>query len=379
MLSIALLLALSGAIPGPDQDGCRRCDFRGVTDCPQHDDELRELEPTVFCSVAAACADCGGSMVLDCEHCDGGPENAAMEARRAELAAWAAVPHPLETELGLQLIRIENERFELAGSISKLKRGKHTVDGHTFFHHLARDGSRTAALIDEHYQVNAAEDYRARMRLWLWHSRDEHLRVMSEHLNSGSTGDYKLLGKDPIFSACSSDPLFNNDYDVLLSLGVHNAAHMLTSNLFQEEWIGLEGAGWFDVGLAHWYEEQVIGRHRHYCVDEAHGPWKWNDPLWRAKVRKYLDKEKDRQITQLVGMQTGEVPDWGHAVSWSFYDWIVATKPAALRPILIGLKQKVPTRELIRDHVGLDLFAAEDAWREWVIATYPRKEKPTRR
>jgi len=379
MLSIALLIALSSAPAAADLDGCRRCDFRGVTDCPQHDDELRELERTVYCSVAAACADCGGSLALDCEHCGGGPENAPMEARRAELAAWASVKHPLEVELDFDLIRVEDDRFELVGSIRKLKRGKQTVDGHTYFHHLARDCARTAALIAEHYQVKAAEDYFGRMRLWVWQSREDHERVMAEHLHSGSTGDYKLLGKDPIFSACSSDPIFGNDYDAMLSLGVHNAAHMLTSNLFEEVWIGLDGAGWFDVGLAHWYEEQVIGRQRNYCVDEAHGRWKWGDPLWRAKTRKYLGKEKDRQITQLVGMQTGEVPDWGHAMSWSFYDWMVATKPEALRPILIGLKQRTPARELIRDHLGMDMFRAEDAWRTWVIDTYPRKEKPLRR
>lgn len=377
MLSLALLLALSSATD--DQDGCRRCDFRGVTDCPQHDAELRELERTVYCSVAAACADCGGSLALDCEHCDGGPENAAMEARRAELAAWASVPHPLEQELGLSLIRVEDDRFELVGSIRELKRGRKKVDGHTYFHHLARDCERVESLIAEHYKVNAAEDYRARMRLWLWQSREDHERVMADYLHSGSTGDYKLLGKDPIFSACSSDPVFGNDYDTLLALGVHNAAHMLTSNLFEEVWIGLDGAGWFDVGLAHWYEEKVLGRQQHYCVDEAHGTWKWGDPLWRAKVRKHLEKESDRQITQLVGMQTGEVPDWGHAMSWSFYDWIVATKPEALRPILIGLKQRTPARELVRDHVGMDLFSAEDAWRAWVKETYPRKEKPLRR
>lgn len=379
MRSLVLLIALLCAPAGSEDKGCRRCDFRGVTDCEQHDEELRALEATVFCSVAAACADCGGALVVDCEHCDGGPENAAMVARRAELAAWVAIPHPLEAQLDIKLMRIEDDRFEFVGSIDKLKRGKRTVEGHTYFHHVARDCARAEALIAEHYKVDAEVDYRARMRLWLWQSREDHERVMSEYLSSGSTGDYKLLGKDPIFSACSSDPIFGNDYDVLLALGVHNAAHMLTSNLFQEVWIGLDGAGWFDVGLAHWYEERVIGQQRHYCVDEAHGRWKWSDPLWRAKVRQYLGKASERQITQLVGMQTGEVPDWGHAMSWSFYDWIVATKPAALRPILIGLKNRTPARELIRDHLGMDLFAAEDAWRAWVVETYPRKEKPLRR
>ena len=378
MFTIAILAVLAGAGFVSEGDGCRRCDRRGVVDCSLHTAELRELEKTVRCNVAAACEDCAGALVVDCEHCDGGPENDAMIARRAELAAWAAQRHVLEEDLHIDLIRIESERFELLTSIRKLKRGRKKIDGHTFLHHLARDCTRTAALVAEHYTVDPEKDYRARMRLWLWQSRDDHKRVMAEYLHSGSTGDYKLLGKDPIFSACSSDSLFANDYDALLSLGVHNAAHMLTSNLFTEIWIGLDGAGWFDVGLAHWYEEKVIGVQRHYCVDEAHGPWKWGQPLWRAKLRKYLGKQDDRQLPPLVGMQSGEVPDWGHAVSWSFYDWIVATKPEALRPILIGLKQRTPARELIREHLRLDIFAAEDAWRTWVKDTYPVKEKVRR-
>ena len=364
-----------GAAVAAGEDGCRRCEFRGVVECESHDDELRELEATVYCNVAAACEPCGGALLVDCEHCEGGPENAAMEARRAELQAWAAQQHPLEAELDLDLLRIEDERFEFAGWVRKLKRGRKSVDGHTFFHHVARDCAKAEVLIREHYGVDPAEDYRARMRLWFWQLREDHARVMEEHLHSGSTGDYKLLGKDPIFSVCTADEIFGDDYDTLRALGVHNAAHMLTSNLYEEVWIGLDGAGWFDAGLAHWYEQTVIGRHRHYCVEEAHGGWKWDEPLWRAETRKYLSRNRDRLLPELIGQQTGELPDWGHAMSCSVYDWLVETRPSSLKPILIGLKQRVPARELFRDHVGLDLFAAEDAWRAWVQETYPRREK----
>ena len=71
------------------QDGCRRCKGRGVKDCPEHDATDRDFEGRVlFCSVAAGCEDCGGTMVIDCDRCDGGPESAAAEARRAAIAEW---------------------------------------------------------------------------------------------------------------------------------------------------------------------------------------------------------------------------------------------------------------------------------------------------
>ena len=41
----------------------------------------------------------------------------------------------------------------------------------------------------------------------------------------------------------------------------------------------------------------------------------------------------------------------------------------------MGLKQKTDARELLKEHLGMSLLKAEEAWREWVSNTYPKKEK----
>jgi len=203
MLLLAALCAfpLAGAQEPAAPTGCKACKQRGVLDCPAHDEDLRALEETVFCSAAAACADCGGALRVDCPKCPGGPESAPVAARRAEIAAWLAASgkHAAEEALGRPVLRVESEHLRLAAEIAVLKDGKKKVTGHAFLHHLARDGERAAALLAVPYGIERERDYRAPMRLWFWQRMEAHELLMREVLKSGSTGDFKLLGRKPIF------------------------------------------------------------------------------------------------------------------------------------------------------------------------------------
>lgn len=378
-----LLLATLCFAPlaAPDQSGapvgCRSCKQRGVVDCARHDEELRELEPSVFCSAAAACPDCAGALMVDCPKCEGGPETAAMEARRTEIAAWLAASgeHAAETALGRLVLRIEAPHAHYAAEIVELKDGKKKVDGHLFLHRLARDGERAAQLLAESYGLERERDYRAPMRLWFWQDAKTHTTLMREVLKSGSTGDFKLLGRKPVFSVCTSDEVFEDDYWRLLTLGTHNLVHMLQSNVWDEEWIGDQGGGWFDSGAAHWVEEKIYARVRHYCIEEAGQTPDFENGVWRAAVRAWLTKREGAILPALVKKQTGEMMPEEHALAWSFYDWLAATRPQALAPLLRSLKQRVPAREALPEHAGLGIVEAEQEWRTWVKENYPSREK----
>lgn len=382
---LLLLAALCAApLAGPQADaapaGCKSCKQRGVNDCKRHDDDLRELEAAVFCSQAADCADCGGSLRVDCPKCPGGPESAVMEARRAEIAAWlaAAGKHAAEEALGRPVLRVESPHLQLAAAIAALRDGKKKVDGHRFLHHLARDGEAAAALLAADYGIVRERDYRAPMRLWFWQDKGDHQTVMREVLKSGSSGDFKLLGRKPVFSVCTSDPVFEDDYWRLLTLGTHNLVHMLQSNVWDEEWIGDQGAGWFDSGAAHWVEEKIYGRVRHYCIEEASTTPDFEGGVWRAAVRGLLARRSEALLPGLVRKQTGEMWPEEHALAWSFYDWLAATRPQSLAPILQALKRRTAARDALAEHAGLGIVEAEQAWRAWVQETYPAREKTPR-
>ena len=298
MLACLLLFALSPTPLLPAQEaaaltGCRSCKQRGVLDCPKHDADLRDLEAAVYCSEAAACPDCGGSLRVDCLKCEGGPETALMESRRAEMSAWLAAEtvHPAETVLERKVLRIEAPNVHYAAEIGELKDGKKRVSGHRFLHFLARDGEQAAQLLCAQYGIDREKDFRAPMRLWFWQKPAAHATVMREILKSGSVGDYKLLGRKPLFSVCTSDQTFQDEYWTLLSLGVHNLVHMMQSNVWDEEWIGDQAGGWFDSGAAHWIEEKIYGRVRHYCIEEAGSPPDWEGGVWRASLRDFLGRK----------------------------------------------------------------------------------------
>lgn len=373
----ALLLGLLAALAPQDApQGCRACQKRGVVDCPDHEPELRALEAGVFCSQAAACPKCGGALVVDCPKCDGGPESAAMEARRAALAAWLAAGRlPVEEALGRTVLRVEAPHVHLAAEITFLKDGKKKVSGHAFLHALARDAEAAAAMVDGHFGLERERDYKAPMRLWFWQEQATHLQVMREFLKISGAGDVKILGRKPQFSVWTGDEAFGDEFTNLLTLGVHNTVHMLLSNAWDEIWIGDQGAGWFDGGAAHWYEEKIYGRARHYCIDEAGSPPNWENGVWRAAIRALLAKRESAILPELVRRQTGEMTPEEHALSWSVFDWLAAAHPEALAPILRGLKAKTPAREVLPATIGLGVVDAERAWRAWVEANYPAREK----
>ncbi|HEX9793198.1 MAG TPA: hypothetical protein VGC54_04365 [Planctomycetota bacterium] len=382
--ALLVFLLLAAAAPASaqadDWKGCRRCDHRGVEDCSAHSPELLALEAGVLgCSTAARCPECGGALLVDCEKCEGGPESALIETRKAAAAAFLAEEDPIEAFLGRELLRIGLSRFALLADVAELGEGrKKTVDGHLWLHRLAADLDLTDRDVLAHYGATE-KDYRAPMRLWFWDRLEDHAAVMTQFLFSTKAGDFKMLGRDPIFSVWVHDQAFGGDAAGLHALGVHNAAHMLLSNLFLERWIGDIDGGWFDAGAGHWYETARLGRTRYYCQDEAAYAMNYENGYWQAAVRRELGRHEARVLPSLVRLQTGAMKELEHAFAWSFYDWLVAERPQALAGLLRGLKRKQPARELFPAALEIDLFAAEDAWRAWVVETYPAKEPKRKR
>ena len=350
-----------------DGDGCRRCDYRGMVRCSAHP----EYEGGVlFCSVATACTACGGSLLVDCPHCEGGPDTAAAAARLDVIAKWAPTGK-LDEVLGRTLPRIETERFNLVIETGELKEGKKKVDQHQIAHHVANDVQAVEKLMEPHFQVRAG-DYRSRMRMWIWQNPKDHALAMEKFLGSTATGDFKILGMNPVFSVWIEKPHFDEVPEVR-SLFAHNAAHMLLSNLHEPEWVGDIGGGWFDAAVGHWYEYAVFGRTVNYCIEEATLSENYFNGQWRAAIRKRLEMEKEPFLPTLIAKNTGGMRQSEHALCWSFYDFLVANHPAALRPIAEDLKKKRPTREIFHERLGMDVLAAEAAWRAWVPTVYPIK------
>ena len=374
MFPLLLLALLSPAL----QDGCLKCDHLGVLPCPNHADTPEERpapeNPLLFCSVAAACTGCAGTLWIDCPKCAGGPRSAEVEAQRASVTAWMQQT-PLESQVGHTLQRCETHRFELVVDVEVLPDGAKKMKGHTLMHKMALDLEHVAAKVAEHYAIQDV-DYRAKMRMWIFTTLQDHQKAMEKFLGTVTGGDFKMLGRDPVFSVWTERGNFDTVPRVR-TLFAHNAGHMLLSNAFQSTWVGDVGGGWLDAGLGHWYEYERFGRTTNYCFEEATLADSWEGGQWRAPIRKRLASEPDPFLPALFQKRTGDMNAKEKALCWSFYDFLLAEHRDKLRPLMIALKKndrrEKTASDLFNENVGLTLVAAEAAWREWVAANYPTK------
>ncbi len=393
LLPMALLFATEASAAQRVRIGCKRCKSHGTLPCKQHNKEMLELEGEVqFCSIAAACEDCGGSFMVDCDRCDHGTSSDRMEERKVEVANWLA-KETMAQHLGRPVPHIETKHFLLIVDTGPLRKGKKKIDNHMCIHRVAHDVEQVAKMLGEHLGLSGKgpvknlndgptlegskpeSEYFSKMRMWIWENRKDHLNVMSKFLRSGASGDFKMLGKNPVFSVLKEQNF--STLPQVRRLFTHNASHMLISNLFQELWFGDTSGGWFDAGAGHWYEYFIHELSTNYCIEEGTVMRTYHDGKWRTAIRKRLTKETVPFLPGLIKKDTGmmELPE--QALCWSFYDWIVANHPTALRPMLLGLKAETPSRQILKETLGQSLSETEADWREWVQATYPMKgDKP---
>jgi len=373
---IPALLLLTALL---SQDSCPNCLHRGVLPCKEHTDIPREEEeptaenPIVYCSWAAACKACGGTMWVDCGRCSGGDRSQEIEEKRRLIAAWLESGQ-LEKKLGRAVSRLESKRFAIAVDIPELAtdgNGKKKMSGHALAHQLARDGEHVTALVAEHYAMTDM-DYRAKMRMWLWGTLETHHKAQEVFQGTITGGDFKLLGRDPVFSVWTERPWFDTVPKVR-ALFAHNAAHMLLSNAYQPTWVGDIGGGWLDVGLGAWYEYELFGRVQNYCLEESSQLKGYENGQWRGPVRQRIEHEKELFLPGLIEKRTGELTTEENALCWSFYDYLLAARPGVVSKLMIDLKQKKPAREVLAQQLGMNLFETEEAWRAWVSENYPLK------
>ena len=380
LLSLLALPSIGAAQEEVDLGkGCKLCRLEGVKDCKRHGDRWLAAESEVlYCSVAAACKDCSGALLIDCKRCDGGPGNVELERRELRVQRLGEDVTPAQKLFERDLVRVITPHFDIIIDAHKLKDGSKRMDAHEVAHALAREAELAADMLDAHLGAKL-HHYSRRARIWFWGDQKDHHMVNREVLGTNDPGAFKLFGPDPAYSCWTGEEGIKNAAMAVVSNGVHISTHLLMSNVFRTEWIGNKKAGWFDVGAAHWYEEHLFRRVSTYCIDEADARLDYENGQWRTAMRKYLIKNKQALLPPLVQKISGTLWDEEHALGWSLYDWIVATKPEAIKPFLMGFKNRELARDLVRKNLEMTIPQAEQAWRDWVMSTYPVKDPKPRK
>ncbi len=359
--------------------GCRRCDERGVVDCTGHQKVgLLEEYFVPYCSVAARCRSCLGALVLDCPHCDGGPDSMALEARKALVAQWLNKESAPEVVLKKTFLRLETDAFRLLLDVAKVKNEKKMKDPHRFAHFLMRRLEGTADLFRDHFQAKP-HHLISPISIWWFSDAKEKRKVMEDVLLISSGGDIKKYTRNPVYCADATESAIQSSGPMLEAATVHNAVHILLFDMFRESWIGEKKAGWFDAGASHWYEEYFCGRVSNYCIAEANSMVDWKNGVWRSALRKWLAREEGPVLPALVNQHTGQLMPRDHALSWSLFDWVVHNHPKVIQSILMAYKEHQPTRDIFKEHLSMTVRQVEEAWRKWVQQSYPTKDPKVKR
>ena len=261
--------------------------------------------------------------------------------------------------------------FHLVINCGDLKEGRKRVKEHLIAHKIAHDVELAAKSMDAHFNLER-KDYQSKMRMWIWNNPDDHSAAMMQFLDTGASGDFKMLGRAPIFSVWTEPGLFNTVQGIR-TLFTHNATHMLLLNALFPLWVGDLGGGWLDAGVGHYYEYEVYQSTRNYCIEESTSTGEYANGVWRAAVRKYLKKVEEPALPRLFLMNTGAMEQYQQALCWSFFEYLVHNHQPALRELLADLKAKKKSRVIMRERLGMDIFGAEKAWRTWVEASYPKR------
>ncbi len=371
---LVLLLAtfVLGANRAAEGESCRRCDSVGYAVCTKQRKNACPDEGALFCSERHECDSCGGSGLVDCPHC----ENPAADAKRAEAAAtqaklaekWASI----DAVMGFGVRKAQSEHFFLTWEIRSLKVGRKRLAAHALMHLYLE---RLEAVYARYLEALGAEpsEFKKTFEVYVWEREDDQLKASIQVCGQGSGYGVRLLGAEPHFSVCGGKRFFAND-ELLHRHLVHNATHLILSHQRPSAWVGNQGHGWLDEGLAHWFEQEFFERCDNYCYEEqdtSGGRFRGGD--YRVMARKLVATDAAPPVARVLSRNTdGLLPD-EHVVAMSLVDYFVTQDGLKLGKLARALRIGTELRKPLDELYGVSPLSLERAWREWVLDTYPTR------
>ncbi len=381
MPTIAALLALMFPIPALAQDEepevipCKECDDVGLLPCREHPGKGKraELERHVlYCSVVDGCADCRGVGWTDCEACANPTAEEWCATRLAEVPERRK-KHSRYSKIAERTLRVaESEHFVLVCELKPMKVGRSKADEHQLLHIYL---DRLEALFDDYCTIFGIKktDFEAKSEILLWSDYEEHKKVSTE-LCSYFWEDIAVYqrGAKGICSIHAPNKFLKDDATIYRYL-LHHVVHGLMNLQRPSAWLGDMPGGWADSGLAHWFEEKYFGIVDGYCFPEATPPSGIKSKKWRAGVRKLVASEGVPDLTVLSFVRNRAMTGEQHAYGFSLIDYLMDRDRKKLNLLLKRLRGTTPLRDAVKEVYGLKLPELQDAWKEWVLETYPRR------
>lgn len=141
---------------------------------------------------------------------------------------------------------------------------------------------------------------------------------------------------------------------------------------------------WLREGLAHFMERSIDPQHNSFDGSEGSVPEMTRKWKWEPEVKRLVQGGDAPSIAELVRYKDfGELGLADHYATWSMLHFLATARPEGLTGLIGGLKgrrneQGLPDggnladvhRSLFREVLGMSYMQFDEAWREWVKASY---------
>ncbi len=381
-----VLPAASVDVVGQAKVACNACRGVGSNPCKKHKKAIEWEKNVDYCSVASACATCGGTYRIDCKICDNpGVQDAAVV--RKELVQKWFVDRREQVEKytkSKKVLHVKSKHFNLTFTIAPMRIGKNPRPRpqHELMHIWVDRLEQHFAEFCKIFELTD-QDFSVRVELYMFEKRSDHLVITPRKLGSdaGSASGKKYMGDKMIFSMWRLPREMRNDDDMKRYMG-HHVTHLFVNHMAPNTWIFNKGHGWIDAGIAHYFEYKASALVTNYCYEEvAIDPGAgWKNGKWKSGVRLLVDARKQMFFRKFFLLNTDQLSLEAHALSFAYVDFLISAYGGAkMRDLIRLIKNKISTRDALRKVYSLTPLSIEEPFKKWVKKTYPRREKERRR
>jgi hypothetical protein len=351
---------------------CKKCGGAGRLACTEHPRSECELEDRVlFCSVIVDCAVCAGTGWTPCPECDQPAVRDALEKKKAALPALAAGLAPLDERMGRTLRKTETAHFVLVWEMDRLKVDKKALNGHELVHLYIERLETLYADYLTRMQIGDKE-FVEKFHIFVWSFEKDQLDGSLRFCKQGMKGPVKLMGRNPSLSVLGNKQFYNTDEELHRSI-YHMTVHLMLSAQAPVAWIGNQKAGWLDEGLAHWFEDKYWGICDNYCYQEANTVTYFKGGRYRLATRKMVVDETIPPIAEVLDQNVDTLTPPMHAAAFSYVDFLISRDGTKFNELAKKLKEKIPSRDAMKQVYGYGPMEFEAQWKAWVRATYPTR------
>lgn len=361
---------------------CTYCKDKGQMPCKKHSKvELAlETDGTVhFCTEAAKCKTCGGTLFVDCTHCENADVESKLESRRERIQKWyAARKKKVDDLVKHPVLQASGEHVDLAWDLKPMKVGRKKLSSHEMLHLYVKRMEDLRADFVKRLQISSAEQP-ARVELFCWRDARDQFLAAHKFAGQGSQGaGIKYMGSTAIYTMMYKKKDYKNDEDLHRSM-VHNTVHLLLANMTPSRWIGQLKGGWIDEGIAHYFEYLLDGECSTRCFQEVMTDVNFKPGKWLVPIRRKVVSGRLPIFAEVIQKNTDQFDGIEHLMVFSYVhylfegDLVDKNHGKEFVRLVRVLKEKKPAREALRKVYSLSPVRFEEKWKAWVQATYPAR------